>query len=167
MIAANRRGGSVTGSVLVAASPHVSPANEGQRVWSPGFSRSDAVSPWISGYFEPPPWGSTLPAKAGTPYAAPGPSLLPHHALTGSLKKCQGWSPWCALGQTSGASVTYGKPVVAAGETHGRPAGHSPWMTLTLPGVPPISAGPRNTRQAYGKPAKGGFSGFGPSWKVG
>ena len=28
--------------------PHISQANEGHSVWSPGFSRSDAVSLWIS-----------------------------------------------------------------------------------------------------------------------
>ena len=28
--------------------PHNPQANEGHSVWSPGFSRSDAVSPWIS-----------------------------------------------------------------------------------------------------------------------
>ena len=28
--------------------PHISQANEGHSIWSPGFSRSDAVSLWIS-----------------------------------------------------------------------------------------------------------------------
>jgi hypothetical protein len=51
-------------------------ANEGHSAWSPGFSRSDAVSPWISKCFEPPSRDNTLPAKAGTPYTAPGPHLI-------------------------------------------------------------------------------------------
>jgi hypothetical protein len=50
--------------------PHSSHSNEGHSVWSPGFSRSDEVWSWISKYFEPSSKGSSLPAKAGTPYTA-------------------------------------------------------------------------------------------------
>src|SRR5207249_10304136 len=48
---------------------HNSYAAEDACVWSPGFSRSDEVSSWISQDIEPPATGYTLPAKAGTPCA--------------------------------------------------------------------------------------------------
>src|ERR1035438_4612640 len=54
-------------------------------VWSPGFSRSDAVSSWISKCFEQPSGDSPVPAKAGTPYTEARPRLLQRLVLIRSL----------------------------------------------------------------------------------
>jgi hypothetical protein len=52
-------------------------------------------------------------------------------------------------------------------ETRRRHTGASPGITLILPGVPPASAGLRNTSQAYGQRAIGSFPVFGPLWEAG
>src|ERR1035438_8422279 len=51
------------------------------------------------------------------------------------------------------------EPVRVMGESRG--------TRRVLLGAPPASAGPRNISQAYGKPAKDSFPGFGPLRKVG
>src|ERR1019366_3291818 len=50
-------------------------------------------------------------------------------------------------------------------ETRRTRAGHSPGITLRLPGAPPASAGPRNISPAYGERAESRFPGFGPLWR--
>ena len=93
--------------------------NEGYSVWSPGFSRSDAVSSGISWCFEPPSRGSTLPAKAGTPYSAASPRLLPHRVITRSYV-----SGLARIFHKATKGAGYGVPALA-GQTrfgHGSPS---------------------------------------------
>jgi hypothetical protein len=49
----------------------------------------------------------------------------------------------------------------------GRVMGDSPGIHGRLLGGPPAFAGPCNISQAYGRPAEGSFSVFGPIWEVG
>src|SRR6266478_22396 len=67
-------------------SPKMSYAKGCACVWSPGFSRSDLVSPWTSQAIDPPEGGCTLPAKAGTPYARSAPEPLQAHTCCRTMR---------------------------------------------------------------------------------